>query len=103
MLSTAIVNINENSLLSSSSLATVSKLRLAIGHRVVPIGTSLVAPRANSSFFRKRPSSSSCWGAKRDRGGFLPPHHPGQSLDPGGSVSVPKGGLLDGSAFFTGL
>ena len=41
LLSTAIVNIKENSLLSSSSfLTTVSKLRLVIGHRVVPIGTS---------------------------------------------------------------
>ena len=36
-----IINIKENSLLSSSSsLTTVSALRLVIGHRVVPIGTS---------------------------------------------------------------
>ena len=36
-----IVNIKEKSLFSSSSsLTTVSKLRLVIGHRVVPIGTS---------------------------------------------------------------
>ena len=41
LLSTAIVNIKENSLLSSSSsLATVCKLWLVIGHRVVLIGTS---------------------------------------------------------------
>ena len=41
LLSTAIVNIKENSLFSSSSsLTTVSKLRLVIVHRVVPIGTS---------------------------------------------------------------
>ena len=40
----------------------------------------LVAPHADSSFFRKRPSFSFCWGAKRDRGGFLPPHHPGNAL-----------------------
>ena len=41
LLSTAIVNIKENSLLSSSSsLTTVSTLRLVIDHRVVPIGTS---------------------------------------------------------------
>ena len=38
LLSTAIVSIKENSLLSSST--TVSTLRLVIGHRVVPIGTS---------------------------------------------------------------
>ena len=63
----------------------------------------LVAPRADSSFFRKRPSFSSCWGAKRDRGGFLPPHHPGKSLGSGGAVSAPKGGLRAGSAFFAGL
>ena len=36
-----IVNVKEKSLFSSSSsLTTVSKLRLVIGHRVVPIGTS---------------------------------------------------------------
>ena len=63
----------------------------------------LDAPRAGSSFFRKRPSSSSCRGAKRGRGGFLPPHHPGQSLGSGGGVSAPKGSLRAGSAFFAGL
>ena len=63
----------------------------------------LVAPRADSSFFRKRPSSSSCWGAKRDCGGFLPPHHPGQRLGSGGAVSAMKGSLRAGSAFFAGL
>ena len=62
-----------------------------------------MAPRADSSFFRKRPSFSSCWGAKRDRGGFLPPHHPGKRLGPDGAVSAPKGGLRSGSAFFAGL
>ena len=54
-------------------------------------------------FFRKRPSFSSCWGAKRDRGGFLPPHNPGKSLGPDGAVSAPKGSLRTGSAFFAGL
>ena len=62
-----------------------------------------MAPRADSSFFRKRPSFSSCWGAKRDRGGFLPPHHPGKRLGPDGAVSAPKGSLRSGSAFFAGL
>ena len=55
------------------------------------------------SFFRKRPSFSSCWDVKQDRGGFLPPHHPGQSLGPGGAVSAPEGSLRSGSAFFAGL
>ena len=45
---------------------------------------------------------SSCWGAKRDRGGFLPPHHLGKSLAPGGTVSAPKGNLRAGSAFLLG-
>ena len=40
---------------------------------------------------------------KRDRGGFLPPHHPGKNLGPGGAVSAPKGSLRAGSAFFAGL
>ena len=62
-----------------------------------------MAPRADSSFYRKRPSFSSCWGAKRDRGGFLPPHHPGKRLGPDGAVSAPKGSLRSGSAFFAGL
>ena len=62
-----------------------------------------MAPRADSSFFRKRPSFSSCWGAKRDRGGFLPPHHPGKRLGPDGAVSAPKGSLRSGSTFFAGL
>ena len=62
-----------------------------------------MAPRADSSFFRKRPSFSSCWGAKWDRGGFLPPHHPGKRLGPDGAVSAPKGSLRSGSAFFAGL
>ena len=62
-----------------------------------------MAPRADSSFFRKRPSFSSCWGAKRDRGGFLPPHHPGKHLRPDGAVSAPKGSLRSGSSFFTRL
>ena len=62
-LSTAIVNIKEDSLLSStSSLATLSQA--AVGNRLQG-GTSrynspLDAPRAGSSFFRKRLSSSSC-------------------------------------------
>ena len=33
----------------------------------------------------------------------MPPHHPGQSLGPGGAVSAPKGSLQAGSAFFAGL
>ena len=90
---------------STSSLATVSKLRLVIGHRVVPIGTS------HLGLLRVRTHHSSAsvhlpllfWGAKWDRGSFLPPHHPGQSLGPGGAVSAPKGSLRAGSAFFAGL
>ena len=62
-----------------------------------------MAPRADSSFFRKRPSFSSCWGAKRDRGVFLPPYHPGKRLGLDGAVSAPKGSLRSGSAFFAGL
>ena len=62
-----------------------------------------MAPRADSSFFCKRPSFSSCWGAKWDRGGVLPPHHPGKRLGPDGAVSAPKGNLRSGSAFFAGL
>ena len=74
---------------STSSLATISKA--AVSNRSQG-GTSrysspLVAPRAGSSFFRERPSSSSCWGAKRGRGGFLPP----------------QGSLRTGSVFFAGL
>ena len=62
-----------------------------------------MAPRADAPFFRKRPSFSSCWGAKRDRGGFLPPHHPGKRLGPDGAVSAPKGSLRSGSSFFARL
>ena len=106
LLSTAIVNIKEDSLLSStSSLVTLSKA--AVRNRSQG-GTSrysspLDAPRADSSFFRKHPSSPSCRGAKRGRGSFLPPHHPGQSLGSGGGVSAPKGSHRAGSAFFAGL
>ena len=107
LLSTAIVNIKENSLLySSSSLTTVSTLRLLIGLRVVPIGTShlwLLRVWIQNSSTSVFPSFSSCSGAKRDRGGFLPPHHLGKSLAPGGAVSAPKGSLRAGSAFFAGL
>ena len=107
-MSTAIVNIKEDSLLSStSSLATFSKA--AVSDRSQG-GTSrynspLDAPRAGSSFFRKRPSSSACRSAKRGRGVFffLPPHHPGQSLGSGGGISAPKGSLQAGSACFAGL
>ena len=89
----------------TSSLATLSKA--AVRNRSQG-GTSrynspLDAPRACSSFFRKRPSSPSCRDAKRGRGGFLPPHHPGQSLGSGGGVSAPKGSHRAGSAFFAGL
>ena len=72
---------------------------------MVPVGTTrlwMLRMRA-SSFFRKRPSSSSCRCAKWGRGGFLPPHHPGQSLGSGGGVSAPKGSLRAGSTFFAGL
>ena len=62
-----------------------------------------MAPRADSSFFRKRPSFSSCLGAKRDRDGFMPPHHPGKRFGPDGAVSAPKGSLQSGSSFFTRL
>ena len=62
-----------------------------------------MALRADSSFFRKRPSFSSCWGAKRDHGGFLPPHHPGKRLGPDGAVSAPKGSLRSGSSNFARL
>ena len=34
---------------------------------------------------------------------FLPPHHPGQSLGPGGAVSAPKGSLRAGSTLFYSL
>ena len=105
-LSTAIVNIKEDSLLSStSSLAALSQA--AVGNMLQGgnsrYNSPLDAPRAGSSFFRKRLSSSSCRGTKRGRGGFLPPHHPGQSLGSGGGVSAPKGSLRAGSAFFAGL
>ena len=33
----------------------------------------------------------------------MTPHHPGQSLGPGGAVSAPKGSLRVSSAFFAGL
>ena len=59
-----------------------------------------MAPRADSSFFRKRPSFSSCWGARRDRGAFLPPD---KRLGPDGAVSAPKGSLRSGSSFFARL
>ena len=62
-----------------------------------------MAPRADSSFFRKRPSFSPCWAAKRDRGGFLPPHHPGKRLGPDGAVAAPKESLRSGSSFFARL
>ena len=62
-----------------------------------------MAPRADSLFFRKRPSFSSCWGERRDRGGFLPPHHPDKRLGPDGAVSAPKGSLRSGSSFFARL
>ena len=105
-MSTAIVNIKEDSLLTStSSLATLSQA--AVGNRLQG-GTSrynspLDAPRAGSSFFRKRLSSSSCRCTKRGRGGFLPPHHPEQSLGSGGGESASKGSLRAGSALFAGL
>ena len=95
----------EDSLLSStSSLVTFSKAAVCNRSQggTCRYSSPLVAPSANSSFFRRRPSSS-CWGAKRGRGGILPPHHPGQSLGSGGGVSAPKGSLRAGSVFFAGL
>ena len=62
-----------------------------------------MAPHADSSFFRKRSSVSSCWGANWDRGGFLPPHHPRKCLGPDGAVSAPEGSLRSGSSFFARL
>ena len=62
-----------------------------------------MAPRADSSFFLKRPSFSSCWGARRDRRGFLHPHHPDKRLGPDGAVSARKGSLRSGSSFFARL
>ena len=62
-----------------------------------------MAPRADSSFFRKYPSFSPCWAAKRDRGSFLPPHHPGKRLGPDGAVAAPKESLRSGSSFFARL
>ena len=90
---------------STSSLATFSKAAFSNRSQssTSRYCSPLVAPHADSSFFRKRSSSSSCWGAKRGRGGFLPPHHPGQSLGSGGGVSAPKGILRAGSVFFAGL
>ena len=84
---------------STSSLATFSKAAVSNRSqgRTSRCSSPLDAPRAGSSFIRKRPSSSSCWGGrKRGRGGFLPPHHPGQSLSSGGGVSAPKGNLRAG-------
>ena len=105
-MSTAIDNIKEDSLLSStSSLATLSKAAVKIKSQG---GTSrynspLYAPRAGSLGFRKRPASPSFRGAKRGRGGFLSPHHLGQSLGSGGGVSAPEGSHRAGSASFAGL
>ena len=73
---------------------------------MVPIGTShlwLLLVWIHHSSASVFPSFSSCWGAKRHRGGFLPPHHPGKSLAPADAVSAPKGSLRAGSAFFAGL
>ena len=90
---------------STSSLATLSQA--AVSNRSQGVTSRYNSPRdalcVGSSFFRKRPSSSSCRCTKRSRGGFLPPHHPGKSLGSGGGVSAPKGGLRAGSAFFAGL
>ena len=72
LLSTAIENMKEDSLLSStSSLATLSK---AVAKNKSQGGTSrynspLDAPREGSSGFRKRSASPSRRGAKRGRGG----------------------------------
>ena len=72
LLSTAVENMKEGSLLSStSSLATLSK---AAAKNKLQGGTSrysspLDAPRAGSSGFRKRSASPSSRGAKRGRGG----------------------------------
>ena len=106
LLSTAIDNIKEDSLLSStSSLATLFKAAVKIKSQG---GTNryispLYAPHPGSSGFRKRSASPSFRSSKRGRGGFLPPHHPGQSLGSGGGFSAPEGSHRAGSASFAGL
>ena len=65
LLATAIENMKEDSLLSStSSLASISKAALKSKYT-----SPLDAPRAGSSGFRKRSSSPYRRGAKRGRGG----------------------------------
>ena len=106
MLSTAIVSIKENSLLSSSSsLTTVSMLLLVIGHRVVPIGKShLWLLRVQTHHSSAGIHLPLLVGARSGVVAvFLPPHHLGPSLGPGGAVSASKGRLRAGSAFFAGL
>ena len=90
---------------SSSSLATVSKLRLVIGHRMVPIGTShLWLLRVRTHYSSASIHLPLLFGARSGPSWrLLPPHHPGQSLGPGGAVSAPKGNLQAGSTFFAGL
>ena len=72
LLSTAIENMKEDSLLSStSSLATLSKAAVKNKSQggISRYNSSLDAPRAGSSGFRKRSASPSRRGAKRGRGG----------------------------------
>ena len=89
----------------SSSLNTVSTLRLVIGHRVVPLGTShLWLPRVLNPQSSASVLLSLLFGARNGIvAGFLPPHLPDKPLMPGGAVSAPKGSLRAGSAFFAGL
>ena len=72
LLSTAIENMKEDSLLSStSSLASISKAALKSKSQgsSAKYSSSLDAPRAGSSGFRKRSASPYSWGAKHGRGG----------------------------------
>ena len=72
---------------------------------MVPVGSThlwMLRVRAHHSSASVL-SSSSCRCTKRGRGGFLPPHHTGQSLVSGGGVSAPKGSLRADSALFAGL
>ena len=88
----------------SSSLNTVSLLRLVIGHREVPLGTSLFwllrvrTPHSSTSVLL-----SLLFGARNDIMTVFCLHTFRQKLGPGGAVSASKGSLRAGSAFFGGL
>ena len=81
---------------SSSSLATVSKLRLVIGHRVVPIGTShLWLLRVRTHHSSASVHLPLLVGARSGIVAAFCLHII--------RVSAPKGSLRAGSAFFAGL